>query len=139
MKVFVDTGGFCALAIPDDRWHECALHILENLRTKNATITTSNFVLVELYTLLNARAGHRTAISFMDRLESSDTNVIRVTEEIEGESRIIFRKYDLPRLSFTDCTSFALINTQRISHIFTFDQHFRIFRFKHHVTVLGEP
>jgi hypothetical protein len=49
----------------------------------------------------------------------------------------IFRKYDLPRLSFTDCTGFALINAHRIDHVFSFDEHFRIFRYNHPVTMFG--
>ncbi|MBK5273653.1 MAG: PIN domain-containing protein [Desulfuromonadales bacterium] len=73
----------------------------------------------------------------MDRNERSGINILRVTEETEAAATAIFRKYDLPRLSFTDCTSFTLVNTHRIDHVFSFDEHFRMFRFNHPVTILG--
>jgi predicted nucleic acid-binding protein len=137
MKVFVDTGAFCALTVPTDTWHAVALIVLKQLREANARIFTSNFVLTETYTLINARAGRHVALSFMDRNERSGINILRVTEETEADASAIFRKYDFPRLSFTDCTSFALINAHRIDHAFAFDEHFRMFRFNHQVTILG--
>lgn len=137
MKVFVDTGAFCALAVPTDTWHADALHALNRIRAANALIYTSNFILAETYTLINVRAGRQATISFMDRNEQSGIGMLRVTEQTEEEARNLFKKYDLPRLSFTDCTSFALINTHRIDHAFSFDEHFRMFRFKHQVTHLG--
>jgi predicted nucleic acid-binding protein len=137
MMVFVDTGAFCALTVPTDTWHADALLVLTRIRETNARIFTSNFVLSETYTLINARAGRHAALSFMDRNERSGITILRVTEENEATACAIFRKYDLPRLSFTDCTSFALINTHRIDHCFSFDDHFRMFRFNHPVSILG--
>jgi len=137
MNVFVDTGAFCALTVPSDTWHASALSALKVIREANALIFTSNFVLAETYTLINVRAGRHAALSFMSRNEQSGINVLRVTEDTEATAAAIFRKYDLPRLSFTDCTSFALVNAHRIDHVFSFDEHFRIFRYKHPVTLLG--
>jgi uncharacterized protein len=137
MKVFVDTGAFCALTVPTDTWHAGALHALKQIREANALIFTSNFVLAETYTLINVRAGRHAAVSFMDRNEQSGISILKVTEQTEEDARNLFRKYDLPRLSFTDCTSFALINAHHIDHVFSFDEHFRMFRFKHPVTHIG--
>jgi predicted nucleic acid-binding protein len=137
MKVFVDTGAFCALTVPTDMWHDAALRALKRIREAKALIFTSNFILAETYTLINVRAGRLASLSFMDRNERSGIDILRVTEETETTACAIFRKYDLPRLSFTDCTSFALIKTHRIDHVFTFDEHFRMFRFNHPVTLLG--
>lgn len=136
MKVFVDTGAFCALTVPSDRWHHDALRILALLRETNAQVFTSNFVLAELYTLLNSRAGRHIAVSFMDRNEKSGITVLRVTEQIEDDAKKLFRKLDMPRLSYFDCTSFALVNTHGLDHVFSFDAHFSMFRFTHPVVVL---
>jgi predicted nucleic acid-binding protein len=62
---------------------------------------------------------------------------LSVIEETEADACTNFRKYDLPRLSFTDCTSFALVNAHHIDHVFSFDEHFRMFRYNHPVTLLG--
>jgi predicted nucleic acid-binding protein len=136
MRLFYDTGAFCALAIPEDEHFGSAKKKLALALDSNPLQFTSNYVLDETYTLIRTRRGHFASITFMDNFERLGVTVVRVTENLETSASEIFRKYDLPRLSFTDCTSFALINAHRIDHVFTFDEHFRMFRFKHQVTVL---
>jgi predicted nucleic acid-binding protein len=45
-------------------------------------------------------------------------------EELEKEAFRIFEKYTDKRLSFTDCTSFALMKRLGISKAFAFDEDF---------------
>jgi predicted nucleic acid-binding protein len=139
VKVFVDTGAFCAATIPADERNSAAKDTFRSLHQQKALLFTSDYVLAELFTLLNVRAGHRAAVTFMDTFEKSGISVLRVSETIEIQAKNIFRRMDIPRLSFTDCTSFALINGHRLDHAFSFDGHFRIFRFSHPVIVLGQP
>ena len=136
MKIFVDTCAFCAIAVPGDSHNARAKEIFSQVRDQGH-IFTSNFVLDELYTLLNARSGHRQAVLFMDSFEKAGITLLKVTDAIESHAAMIFRKHDIPRLSYTDCTSFALINAHRLDHAFSFDSHFSFFRFNHSVTVLG--
>ena len=137
MKVFIDTGAICAAVIPGDAHNRTAKNMFLSLQESNAGLFTSDYVLAELYTLLRVRSSHRTAVAYMDSFENTGISMLFAHEIIGKEAKNIFRKYDLPRLSFTDCTSFALINTHRIDHVFSFDEHFRIFRFDHPVTLLG--
>jgi predicted nucleic acid-binding protein len=137
MRLFYDTGAFCALAILEDEHHKSAQTCLELALYSNPIQFTSNYVLDETYTLIRSRRGHFTAVTFMKNYERLAITVLRVTEEIEMDACTIFRKYDLPRLSFTDCTSFALVNAHNIDHVFSFDEHFRMFRYNHPVTLLG--
>ena len=137
MKVFIDTGAFCAALIPGDTHNLSAKKRFLSLQEQNAIMLTSDYVLAELYTLLRVRSSHRTAIAYMDSFEKSGIRLL-LAHEIREKAQEIFRVYDLPRLSFTDCTSFALVNAHRIDHIFTFDKHFSFFRFNHPVVILGE-
>lgn len=136
MKVFVDTGAFYASAITSDARNMAAKSIFMDLYDRNARLFTSDYILAETYTLLNVRDGHRAAVAFMDAFEDSDINLLRVTPVIETRAKNIFRKLDTPRLSFFDCTSFALINSHSIDHAFSFDAHFSYFRFSHPVVIL---
>lgn len=136
MKVFIDTGAFYAAAISADARNTEAKTIFLDLYNRKARRFTSDYILAETYTLLNARDGHRAAVAFMDAFEDSDINVLRVSAAIETRAKNIFRKLDTPRLSFFDCTSFALINAHAIDHAFSFDTHFSFFRFNHPVIVL---
>jgi predicted nucleic acid-binding protein len=136
MKVFVDTGAFYASAISGDARNTAAKLIFMDLYNRNARLFTSDYILAETYTLLNVRDGHRAAVAFMDAFEESDVNLLRVSPAIETRAKYIFRKLDTPRLSFFDCTSFALINAHSINHAFSFDAHFSFFRFSHPVIIL---
>ena len=72
----------------------------------------------------------------MDTFAKTGITLLKVTDAIENDAAVIFRKHDIPRLSYTDCTSFALINAHRLDHAFSFDSHFSFFRFDHLVKVL---
>jgi predicted nucleic acid-binding protein len=71
---------------------------------------------------------HLAAIKFVDLVERAEkTSVLsikRIDEELFQDAKSIFRKYDTPVLSFTDCTSFAICQMYKISEAFAFDQHF---------------
>jgi predicted nucleic acid-binding protein len=50
--------------------------------------------------------------------------LLRITEEDEERAWRIFRQYDDKAFSFTDCTSFALMERLDINAVFAFDDHF---------------
>ena len=133
MKVFIDTGAFCALAIPKDQNNSNAKAIHAKLQEQKAIIYTSDYVLDETYTLLKMRGSHATSVKFMDEMEKSHINILRIDEDIEAAAKTIFRKFEDRRLSFTDCTSFALINQFGIEAVFAFDEHFRYHPYSHPV------
>ena len=137
MKVFVDTGAFCALAIPHDQNNPKAKSINTKLQEIKAILYTSDYVLDETYTLLKMRGSHATAVNFMDRIDESRINIYRIAGDIEAAAKAIFRKFDDKKLSFTDCTSFALINHLGINAVFSFDDHFRYHPYSHPVEFLG--
>ena len=80
MKVFVDTGAFCALAIPHDQNNPKAKSINTKLQEIKAILYTSDYVLDETYTLLKMRGSHTTAVNFMDRIDESRINICGLPE-----------------------------------------------------------
>jgi predicted nucleic acid-binding protein len=50
--------------------------------------------------------------------------LVRITEDDEERAWRIFRQYDDKGFSFTDCTSFALMERLDINTVFAFDDHF---------------
>ena len=125
MKVFIDTSAFCALAVPNDQFNPMAKTIHKQILNKKLHAYSSNYVLDEVYTLLKTRSSHAISVKFMDEVQKSHTSILRVTEDIEEAAKAIFRKFVDKKLSFTDCTSFALINHFHIEAVFAFDEHFR--------------
>ena len=137
LKVFIDTSAFCALAIPKDQFNSAAKTIHKQILNKKAHIYSSNYVLDEVYTLLKTRSSHTISVRFMDEIQKSHMIILRVTEDIEDAAKAIFRKFVDKRLSFTDCTSFALINHFHIEAAFAFDEHFRYHSYSHPVEFLA--
>lgn len=137
MRVFIDTGAFCALSIPKDQNNSDAKSIYAKLQKQKVIIHTSDYVLDETYTLLKMRGSHATAVKFMDEIDKSHINILRIGEGIETAAKAIFRKFEDKRLSFTDCTSFVLINQFGIEAVFAFDEHFKYHPYSHPVEILG--
>lgn len=136
MKVFIDTSAFCALAIPKDQYNLPAKILYKQIQERNAIFYSSDYVMDETYTLLKTRSSYATSIKFMDQIDRSHITIVRITEEIEASAKSIFKQFKDKRLSFTDCTSFALINHFDIDAVFAFDEHFRYHSYSHPVEFL---
>jgi predicted nucleic acid-binding protein len=137
LKVFIDTSAFCALAIPKDQNNSNAKAIHTKLQEQKAIIYTSDYVLDESYTLLKMRGSHTASVKFMDEIGKSHINILRIDAHIETAAKAVFRKFEDKRLSFTDCTSFVLINQFGIEAVFAFDEHFKYHPYPHSVKIFG--
>ncbi len=126
MRLFVDTGAWCALYDKSDLYHPHALSFLQGLKEKKAQLITSDYVLDETLTLLRFRAGHREAVEFGRWvLRSPLVKMLSVNERVWQAAWEIFVRYDDKDFSFTDCTSFALMQQLGLHEAFAFDDHFR--------------
>ncbi len=123
---FIDTWAYRALADRRDVAHDDAKRRLLRLRDQETPLFTSNYVLDEAYTGIRRRAGTDAAIAFGEDVRSLATRgelrvewIDRTRDEAAWE---LFRRYrDLPKLSFTDCTSFALMRELAIDEVLTDD------------------
>jgi len=130
-NIFIETSAFIALYLKGDDFHSQAAELLKELRGKT-TFVTSNFILDEIYTFLRAKKGKQVAVNFAEFL-AQNAEVVklrRISLEDEKEAFGYFKKFDFSGLSFTDCTSFALMKKLEIKEVFTFDQHFAKAGFK---------
>ncbi|TEU11637.1 MAG: PIN domain-containing protein [Anaerolineales bacterium] len=61
---------------------------------------------------------------------SGALEIVTVTPEIEQAAWQLFERYDtVPYLSYTDCTTFAVMQQRGITTVFTGDEHFQILGF----------
>ena len=132
-KIFIDTWAWVALANENDAWHEVAEILNQDLVIAGYLYVTTNFVLDESYTLIQARVHKQAAIDFGEEIrvskETGVLKIIHISEEIEEEAWRIFKTYKDKDFSFTDCTSFVVMQQLGINEAFTDDVHFSQFGF----------
>lgn len=119
---FVDTGAWAALFVPADPMHDAAR---DWLQTNSDRLVTSDYVVDEVVTLLKVRFSAQSAIAAGQSLvgEHLATFIYLPPDDIQRAWKI-FRTHAGKGWSFTDCTSFALMQRLQISTAFAFDKHF---------------
>ncbi|MFZ3170350.1 MAG: PIN domain-containing protein [Candidatus Methanoperedens sp.] len=122
MPIFVDTSAWYALLDKTDSDHTSALKFKDSL---NHSIITTNYVADEIITLVKARLGYINAVEIGRKLwNETISTLIRVSSSDEEKAWEIFVKYSDKGFSFTDCTSFAVMERFGITEAFAFDEHF---------------
>lgn len=133
-EIFIDTWAWCALINKRDSGHNAAQKANKDLVDQGYLYITSNFILDESYTLIRSRIGYKAAVEFGKKIkklvELGAVKIIRITKEVEDLAWALFVKYDdMEDLSFTDCTSFAVMREMNLKEVFTDDGHFEHVRF----------
>ncbi|MBW6518632.1 MAG: PIN domain-containing protein [ANME-2 cluster archaeon] len=127
--LFIDTSAFLALANDRDTYYKAARRLLMDLqkgRLRPSRLITSDYIIGETLTRIRFKVGHTQAVSWSRNIHSSNIiELMRVDKTLYEDALAIFEKYHDKQLSFTDCTSFALMKSMGIDDVFTFDEDFR--------------
>ena len=120
--IFVDTSAWYALLDKNDANHYAAVKFYDSLVHP---LVTSNYIADEVISLARIRLGYKVAVEIGQKLwDESIANLIHVMPEDEKKAWEIFVKYRDKTFSFTDCSSFALMERIGITEVFAFDEHF---------------
>lgn len=126
--IFVDTSAFLALVNERDNNHIDAAHFIEKIKSGKVRvrkIITSDYIIDETLTRIRYSVGHKEAVEWgKDILASNVIEKIEVEREIFELAWELFQTYSDKKLSFTDCTSFALMKKKGIEKALTFDDDF---------------
>jgi len=127
VAVFVDTGIFVAVRNKKDRNHRRATELMKRaLVAEFGVIHTSDYVIDEAVTTALARTrNHQIAVNTGRYiLDSERIEKLAVSREDFDLAWSKFQKIRDKFLSFTDCTSLALIERHGIERIMSFDSNF---------------
>lgn len=130
MRVFVDTSALYAALVSTDRIHAAAKGKLARLLADDtAVLLTTDYVVLETFSLLQARFGLETALRF-DKELCSVLDIRSVSEALRtrGVRRLELRR--TRRVSLVDCVSFVFMEDNDISTALAFDKHFELEGFK---------
>jgi hypothetical protein len=131
--IFVDTGAWYALATPSDPDHERAKEFVASI---TEPLVTSNFVVDELLTLFIVRGQKPKGIEWTHEvLASEGTHVVSISDDDFTDALRVYEQFADKQWSFTDCTSYVLIQRLALKKAFAFDKDFHQFGI---VTVVPE-
>src|SRR5262249_9184218 len=112
--LFVDTGAWFAIEVPNDRWHKEAVDTLRTAILQRARLVPSNWILGETYTLLLYECGHAAAWRFRETIvRSARLRVVSLDDTIERDAYALLRRYDDQQFSWVDGVSFAIMRKER--------------------------
>ena len=121
--VFADTSAWYALINPQDAHHRNAKRFLDE---HTGMLMTSNYVVAETANLTLYRLGASPALEFLEILRQTTlVELVVVTPQQHERSVTLFAQYAAAGLSFTDCSSIALMQEQHVTYAFCFDADFR--------------
>lgn len=120
--VFVDTNVLVSLYNRKDSLHKKALIVFKSLSSIKAKLIISNYVLLEVYTILSQKAGKKNAIEFGKLVRKEKPLIIKwVEEKYDEKIWEIFQEVKDKNVSYVDCS----VVTQVVSgdyELCTFDQ-----------------
>ena len=125
-SLFVDTAGWMACADAADPAHRRACAGRDAALEAGQGLVTTDFVVDETLTLIRARLGLPAAEAWWRQIDvSSRLRWERVTVERFDRAREAFFRHRDKGYSFTDCTSFVVMQDLKLKQALTTDRHFR--------------
>lgn len=126
-QALVDTSAVYAIIDRDDANHRKATSILRHLSRQGVTPVLTNFIVAESHALLLSRLGAAIA---RDWLLKQIWPVEAITPADEKKAKEIIQRYTDKTFSYTDATSFAVMERLGINGAFAFDVHFQQYGLK---------
>jgi predicted nucleic acid-binding protein len=126
--MMVDTGAWYAVADSSDRHHAEARRFYLEQAPRSAFVTT-DLIVAETWALLCAHLGRPAALTFWATLRATRTPILTLDAvDLESAWHIV-ETFPDQTYSFTDCTTFALMQRLGIDEVFAFDSHFLVYRY----------
>lgn len=123
--VFVDTSALVGKFLEGDEHHVRATEIMRRLLREGRQFVSTDYIFDEVVTRVRGRADHESAVKAGEGIRSSEViDLVDVDLRLRKEAWRLFKKYGDQKLSFTDCTSFAVMRKYGIREAFTFDGDF---------------
>jgi len=127
LAVFIDTGVFVALRNADDELHTRSKELIKQaLKGKFGRVYTSDYVIDEAVTTALVRTRrHDLAVDIGKYIiETPRITKLWTTKDTFDTAWQKFKTFKDKPLSFSDCTSLALMEKNRIKQIMSFDSGF---------------
>lgn len=121
--LFVDSNFFIALFHQQDSLHEQAFNIAKELDRHPRTLVISNFIFLEVVTVLSQRKSRIQATEVGNFLLTDPGILIRhIGEKLQQATWKLFQSVSHKEVSFVDCSTLAVMRSEGINTLLTFDR-----------------
>jgi len=123
--IFVDTGAWFALSVESDPDHLVTTRFIAQ---NNEPLITTDYVVDELLTLFSVRGEKQRGIEWLtDLIDGNLVRLIEISADYFQAACQVYCQFHDKKWSFTDCTSYVVMQHLAISKALSFDAHFRQF------------
>jgi predicted nucleic acid-binding protein len=123
VNIFVDTSALYALMLPEDRHHQAAQACFEQLRLTEASLVSTNYILLECASLIQRRQGFEAAQAFLNQVARL-LDIVWIERAHHERAVELWSKSGRRELSLVDCVSFWVMRHRGLRHAVAFDAHF---------------
>jgi hypothetical protein len=124
--VFIDTSAFVAFFDKADEMHLEAISKIEIVKKKKLKLLLTDFIFDETITAILKRTNHEKAVKTGEFiLDNRIIEIVWLTEELQRKAWEYFKRHTDKIYSFTDCTSFLVMQKMEIQYYFSFDEDFK--------------
>jgi uncharacterized protein len=121
-RIFVDSNFFVALFNANDSLYKQSFAIAKNLDKSNKELVISNFVFLEIVTVLSQRINRERSIEAGKYLlENPNIKIHHIDEKRQSMSWGIFQNVKQKNVSFVDCSTIVLMKSEGMKTLLTFD------------------
>lgn len=121
-SIFADSNYFIGLYNSSDSLYQKASQIANKLETEDIRLVISNYVFLEVVTIMSQRLGKKFAIRLGSHLlGSGQVVIIHVDERLHELAWKIFQDIGKKNISFVDCSTLAVMRAEGIKKLLTFD------------------
>jgi len=126
-KIFVDTAGWGNLVDTLQKFHAETKAIYLSAKQNGSRLVTTNYVIAELVALLSSplRIPRTKSIKFIESIKSSAlVDIIHIDENLDAKSWELLKNRADKNWSLVDCSSFIVMQENKIVEALTTDHHF---------------
>src|SRR5690606_11673475 len=120
-KLFVDSGAWIALRSLRDQHHAEAENLFRAALERRIPLLTTNLIIAETHRLTLHRAGVEAAFKALDRIRASSSVTIHfATADDHAAALRWLERLGPRRVTYTDATSFAVMEASSCTHVLGF-------------------
>lgn len=122
-RVFIDSNYFVAFFNINDTLHRSVVVLAKKLVSHKLTLVISNFIFLEVVTVLAQRVGKETAVLVGKHLLADPKiKMVQIDTTLQRDAWHIFQKIRSKNISFVDCSILAVMQAESITDLLTFDE-----------------